>query len=82
MTDQLVVRIPEKQKFLLKNLAERRGVSLSVLVRKAISGFLEDIREENKNILADLGSLGEECVVKDAPEDLSANYKKYLYGRE
>lgn len=78
---QLVVRIPEEQKQVLAQEAQRRGETVSVVVRRAITRYVEKKRNRgNRNELLALLAIAEKGKHIKGPRDLSTNYKRYLYG--
>lgn len=79
MDKQLVIRLPEKQKFLLENLAERMDISVSELTRQAINQFVNR-KKGAQNPLLKLAQIGQN-LPGSGPKDLSSNYKKYLYNK-
>lgn len=78
---QLVVRIPEEQKEVLTREAQRRGETISVVVRRVITRYVEEKRgRSNQNELLALLNIAEKGKNIKSPRDLSTNYKRYLYG--
>lgn len=77
---QLVVRIPEEQKQLVVREAQRRGESLSAVVRRAIARYIEKKGRGHHNELLELLAIAEKGKHLKGPKDLSTNYKRYLYG--
>lgn len=78
---QLIVRIPEEQKQILEREAQRGGETVSVVVRRAITRYVEEKRGRgNRNELLALLAIAEKGKYIKGPKDLSTNYKRYLYG--
>lgn len=78
---QLVVRIPEEQKQLVAREAQRRGESLSAVIRRAIAHYIEKKQGRGHHSeLLELLAIAEKGKHFKGPKDLSANYKRYLYG--
>lgn len=78
---QLVVRIPEEQKQILELEAQRTRETVSVVVRRAITRYVEEKRGRgNRNELLALLAIAEKGKHIKGPRDLSTNYKRYLYG--
>jgi len=78
---QLVIRIPEDQKQMLALEAQRRGETVSQVVRRAIAHYVEKKRKRgNRDELAALLAIAEKGKHIKGPNDLSSNYKRYLYG--
>ncbi len=78
---QLVVRIPEEQKQALELEAQRTRETVSVVVRRAITRYVEEKRGRgNRNELLALIAIAEKGKHIKGPKDLSTNYKRYLYG--
>ncbi|MBL7078371.1 hypothetical protein ISS42_01775 [Candidatus Shapirobacteria bacterium] len=80
MSVQLVVRIPEEQKLMLEILANNRGVSVAEITRTAIKKYAAQT-PKNKGLFTRLAKIGQAKKIGRAPNDLSINYKKYLYQR-
>lgn len=78
---QLIVRIPEEQKQILEREAQRGGETVSVVVRRAITRYVEEKRGRgNRNELLAFLAIAEKGKHIKGPKDLSTNYKRYLYG--
>ncbi len=79
--DTLTVKIPETLKEMLKNFAERSGMTKSQIVRAALIEYFNKDQLSKKDSFYDLAK-DLAGSVKDAPSDLSSN-KKYLneYGK-
>lgn len=78
---QLVVRVPEEQKQVLTLEAQRKRETVSHVVRRAIARYVEDARGGgNRNDLMALLAIAEKGKHIKGPNDLSTNYKRYLYG--
>lgn len=78
---QLIVRIPEEQKQMLVQEAQRKGETVSDVVRRAIARHVEAKRHRgNRNELLALLAIAEKGKHMKGPRDLSTNYKRYLYG--
>lgn len=78
---QLVLRIAEEQKQFLALEAQHQGETISHVVRRAIAHYVENKRKGGtKNELLALAQIGKRFKGKKYPTDLSANYKRYLYG--
>lgn len=78
---QLVVRLPEEQKQILIQEAQRKGETVSVLVRRAIARYIEKkLSRGNHDELLALLAIAEKGKHIKGPRDLSTNYKRYLYG--
>lgn len=81
MTSQLVVRIPEEQKQILQILASSKDISMGEITRQAIRDYLGKKKPLGKPLFESLAAIGKKKRIKNAPKDLSKNYKKYLYGK-
>lgn len=78
---QLVVRIPEEQKHVLAQVAQKKGESVSAVVRRAIARYVEEkMSRGNSEELLALLAIAEKGKHIKGPRDLSTNYKRYLYG--
>jgi len=75
--NQLVVRLPREQKIFLEFLAIKQKTTVSSLTRIAINDFLN--KKKSSSLFSRLAKIGKRAKTKQAPKDLSTNYKKYLY---
>ena len=75
--NQLIVRLPEEQKALLESLATQRRTTVSSLARTAIKNFLS--KKASSSLFTQLAKIGKRAKLNHPPQDLSVNYKKYLY---
>lgn len=79
-TQQLVVRLPAEQKALFEELADQEQTSLSKVIRKALDEFLTKKQEKYPGeSLLELAEIGKKSKDPHPGENLSENYKKYLY---
>jgi predicted transcriptional regulator len=79
-TQQLVVRLPADQKALFEELAKQEQTTLSKMVRKALEEFLTKKQKQYPGeSLMRLAEIGKKSKDPYGPENLSENYKKYLY---
>lgn len=80
MSTPLVIRLPEEEKLGLELLAMQNQLTLTDIARTAIKEYLKKQKTKGQpNLLLELSKIGEESGIP-GPKDLSANYKKYLYG--
>ena len=81
MVSTIVVRLPADQKQMLSLAAKKKRQSVSAVVRTALEEHFQQNIRKDKNLFLELAKIGKSARVKNAPRDLSKNYKKYLYGK-
>lgn len=84
MNTQLVVRLPVEEKLWLVQEAQKQGVKVSDMARKAISmlqGRTYQINQ-SRSMLKIMDNLHQKYQPQVGPSDLSTNYKHYLYGQD
>jgi hypothetical protein len=76
------IYIAKDQEYGLKKLAERRGVSESLLIREAVAQYLVEHETPELRSMEDhpLWGIVGICDDPDAPTDGSINHDFYLYG--
>ncbi len=76
--ERTTIMIPEELKIKVKRQAGRRGISLAQFIRESLEFSLEKLEKENQD---DDSFISDVTVYYgDAPNDISENHDKYLYG--